>query len=172
MPLQRLLPTFAVLALALPCFAAADAAPVDPPKVTEALKSPLPLPYDETADAKRQLAEALNRAKSDGKLVLADFGGNWCPDCRILAGTLALGEVKPVVDQNFETVMIDVGRLTKNLDIAARYGVTVTAVPTIIILDGDGRRINGGNPAALSDARSMSPQAIVDTIFGWTAGAR
>ncbi len=157
----------AVLLLHGPVLGAATA----PPKVTSALASPRPLPYDETADANRALAGALARAKSEGRLVLLDFGGNWCPDCRILAGTLALAEVKPAVDRTFETVMIDVGRLTKNLDIAQRYGVTVKAVPTVIVLDSNGRRIGGGDPAALSDARSMAPQSIVDTVFAW-AGDR
>ena len=150
----------------------AATARVEAPKVTTALNSPLPLPYDEAADAKSQVAGALARAKAANKLVLLDFGGNWCPDCRILAGTLALGEVRPAVDRTFETVMIDVGRFTKNLDIAAGYGVTVKAVPTIIILNSDGKRINSGDPAALSDARSMNPQDIVDMVFGWTAGAK
>jgi hypothetical protein len=40
-------------------------------------------------------------------------------------------------------------------------------VPTIIILDPKGRMLNAGNPAALKDARGMTPQAIVDTINGW-----
>jgi len=144
------------------------------PKVTSQLKAPLPLPYDEQADAHAQLASALERARQNHKFVLVDFGGNWCPDCRILAGVLALDEVKPAVDRTFEIVMIDVGRLTRNLDIAAGYGIDVKAVPTIIILDSAGRRVNAGdgNPAALSDARSMSGQSIVNTIFGWIGETR
>jgi thiol-disulfide isomerase/thioredoxin len=158
----------AFFAAALTLAAGAHAAPVDgPPRVTTRLTAPLPLPYDESADAPAQLAAAIDRAKAGGKFVLLDFGGNWCPDCRIVAGTLALDDVKPVLDRTFEVVMIDVGRLNKNLGLAAGYGVKLSAVPTIIILDSQGHVMNSGNPSALSDARTMSTQAIVDTIFGW-----
>jgi len=154
-------------------FASATAAPAEitVPQVTSPLTAPLPSPYDSSADAEAAVAAAINRAKSNRKFVLLDFGGNWCADCRVLAGTLALAEVKPAVDRTFEVVMIDVGRLNKNLDLASRYHVEISAVPTVIVLDSHGRMVNNGNPAALSDARTMSTQAIVNMIFGWVRSA-
>ena len=145
---------------------------VDAPRVTTAkLKAPLPLPYDESADAAAAVAKGIAKAKASGKYVLLDLGGNWCPDCRILAGVLELGEVASAISKTFEVVAIDVGRMDKNLEIAAAYGVKVRAVPTVIILDPAGRFVNAGNPTALSNARAMTPQAIVDTIYGWIAAA-
>ncbi len=156
---------FAVLlALALPGAARAAGAA---PQVAEPLTSVPAAPYDETADAPAQVAAAIARAAASHKFVLLAFGGNWCPDCRITAGVLALPDVRPWVEKNFEEVSIDIGRLNKNMDIAERYGVRVIAVPTIVILGPDGKMLNAGNPAALKDARGMSPQAIVDTINGW-----
>ncbi|HOW19271.1 MAG TPA: DUF255 domain-containing protein, partial [Phycisphaerae bacterium] len=37
--------------------------------------------YNEKADAKAQIAEALARAKRDNKRVLIMWGGNWCKWC-------------------------------------------------------------------------------------------
>ncbi len=142
---------------------AADSAPV----VGQTLTSAPATPYDESADAHQALADALARAARSGKFVMLDFGGNWCPDCRVTAGVLNLGDVRPWVDKNFEVVMIDIGRLNKNLDIGERYDVRVKAVPTIVILDQHGHVLNAGDPAALKDARGMTPQAIVDTIHEW-----
>lgn len=162
-----------LLAVSIAVGTGAHGAPaIDPPRVPMHLTGPLPLPYDEAADSHAQVAAALDRAKSSGKFVLLDFGGNWCADCRVVAGTLALDEVKPALVKTFEVVMIDIGRLNKNLDLASRYHVEISAVPTIIILDSQGKIVNSGNPSALSDARTMSPQAIVNTIFRWvkTAG--
>src|SRR5688572_26147747 len=68
---------------------------------TKSLPTPLPLPYDEKADAPARVAEAFARAKKNGKRVLIDFGGNWCPDCRILAGVLNLPEVKSYVAKHY-----------------------------------------------------------------------
>jgi len=124
-------------------------------------------PYDVDADAHAQLAAAIARAAQSHKFVLIDFGGNWCPDCRVTAGVLAMDQVKPWISTMFEVVMVDVGRMNKNMDIGERYGVHVKAVPTMIILDPAGKMINPGDPAALQDARGMSPQAIVDTLNGW-----
>jgi thiol-disulfide isomerase/thioredoxin len=151
-----------ILVCAAPALAA-DSAPV----VGETLTSAPAAPYDESADAHQALAEALARAARSGKFVMLDFGGNWCPDCRVTAGVLDLGDVRPWIDRNFEVVMIDIGRLNKNLDIGERYDVRVRAVPTIIILDQHGHVVNAGDPAALKDARGMTPQAIVDTIDAW-----
>ncbi len=142
-----------------------------PQLTSAALPSPLPFPYNEQADAKAEVAAAIARAKASGKHVLLDFGGNWCPDCRVLGGVLELNEVEGHVSRTFEVAMIDVGRFNKNLDIAQTYGVKITAVPTVIILDPQGRFLNAGQPTALSNARAMKPQAIVDTIFGWLVAA-
>jgi thiol-disulfide isomerase/thioredoxin len=155
-----------ICALGLATVASAFAA-VPAPQIHEELTGVPAAPYDEMADAHAQVAAAIARAGQSHKLVLLDFGGNWCPDCRVTAGVFAMPSVKPWIDQNFEVVSIDVGRMKKNLDIAARYNVAIKAVPTIILLDSNGRVINSGNPAALKDARSMTPQAIINTIHDW-----
>ncbi len=163
--------SIAAVVLLVAAVSGAQAEPA-PRVVTATLPSPLPLPYNESGDAKAEVAATLARAKASGKYVLLDFGGNWCPDCRILAGVLELEEVDAAVAKTFEVAMIDVGRFNKNLDIAAAYGVKITAVPTVIILDPQGNFVNAGHPTALSNARAMKPQAIVDTIFGWAAAAK
>lgn len=138
-----------------------------PPRVSAPLSQVPAAPYDPAADAGAAVSAALSRAASHGKFVLLDFGGNWCPDCRITAGVLSMPDVEPWVARTFELVMIDVGRMNRNLDIAARYGLTIKAVPTMVVLDSKGRMVNAGTATALQDARSMSPQAIVDTLNGW-----
>ena len=37
--------------------------------------------YDETANAKIQISDAVTKAKKDNKHVLLQIGGNWCPWC-------------------------------------------------------------------------------------------
>jgi len=121
-------------------------------------------PYDETADAHAEVDAALAEAKRSGKTVLLDFGGNWCPDCRILAGVL---QEKPVADwlsAHFVVVKVDIGRRTKNMDISTRWGVTVKGVPTVLMISPAGALLNGEDPYALQDARSLSSQAVVDLL--------
>jgi thiol-disulfide isomerase/thioredoxin len=139
------------------------------PHVTEQLTAVPDHPYDEQADAHKDVALAIARAAATHKYVLIEFGGNWCPDCRVTSGVLGMNGVEPWVDKTFTVVPVDVGRMNKNLDIAQAYGVKIVAVPTIIVLDPEGHMVNSGNPAALKDARGMTPQAIVDTLSGWIA---
>jgi thiol-disulfide isomerase/thioredoxin len=135
------------------------------------LKIPLPYPYDTSQDADAAVATAKARAKAEHKLLAIDLGGNWCPDCRILAGTLELPEVKAFMDAHYVLVSVDIGRFDKNGQIPARYGIKgrLEGVPSLLIVDPrTDRLIDQGHVAALADARSMSPQALADWLAQWT----
>ena len=133
------------------------------------LSQPLPLPYDEHADARSEVTAALARARAGHKLLLIDMGGNWCGDCRVLAGTMALPDLGPFLRAHYDVVMVDVGRFSKNMDIAARFGAPrPTGVPAVLIVDpASNALIDSGHTAALADARSMSPQALADWLAQW-----
>jgi thiol-disulfide isomerase/thioredoxin len=121
-------------------------------------------PYDEAADAHAQVAAALAEGKRTGKTVLLDFGGNWCPDCRMLAGVFAEKPVAEWMAQHFVLVTVDIGRRTKNMDISRQWGVAVRGVPTVMMISPDGVLLNRDDPYGLEDARSMSTQAVVDLL--------
>jgi thiol-disulfide isomerase/thioredoxin len=162
----------AALAIAL---AAGMASAAPAPKMAIAsfaqLKTPLPYPYDEHADANAAVGAARARALARHKLLLIDLGGNWCPDCRILAGTMEEPALKAFVDTHFEVVTVDVGRFDKNLQIPAHYGITkrLEGVPSVLVVDpATDRLIDAGHISALSDARHMTPQALADWLAQWT----
>ena len=132
--------------------------------------APVAHPYDETADADAAVAAAFARARAAGHDVLLDFGGNWCPDCRMLAGVLEMPQVQAWSAAHLETVYVDVGRFTRNTGLARQYGVTLTAAPTVLVVTPDGRVLNRGQVFALADARRMSAQAVVDLLASWVGG--
>jgi thiol-disulfide isomerase/thioredoxin len=162
----------ALLALAFALPAAAAPAPRVGISDYAQLRTPLPYPYDEKADANAALDKALARAKARHKLVLIDLGGNWCGDCRILAATMELPEMKAFLDRHFEIVSVDVGRFDRNLQIPARYGIKtrLEGVPALLVVDPvSGRQLVGrAQVAALADARHMKPQALADWLAQWT----
>ena len=137
----------------------------------EQLARPLPLPYDEQANAQAAVAAAKARARANHKLLLIDLGGNWCLDCRLLAGTMDVPALRKFLNAHYEVVIVDVGQIDKNLDIPAHYGITdrMEGVPSVLIVDPrSDRLLNPGHTAALADARSMSPQALADWLASWT----
>jgi thiol-disulfide isomerase/thioredoxin len=155
--------------------AAAQAAPA--PKVRIAsfadLQTPLPYPYDEAANADAVVAAAKARARRAHKLLLIDLGGNWCADCRILAGTMNLPELKAFVDAHYVLVTVDVGNFDKNLQIPAHYGITsrLEGVPSLLVVDPrTDALLDRGHISALEDARHMTPQALADWLAEWTRG--
>jgi thiol-disulfide isomerase/thioredoxin len=101
-------------------------------------------PYNEAADADSDVAAALARARISGKRVLIDLGGNWCPDCIMLANVMALPELKPFLEAHYEIAMVDVGRFDRNLQVPARFGIIqrLAGVPAILIVTPDGKLIN------------------------------
>lgn len=162
---RPLLAAFAGFAL----IAAADVALADSPlKVATPAFTPVAHPYDEAADAKADLAAAMDRAAKSGKQVMIDLGGNWCPDCRALSGALEVPEIKAYIAAHYEVVPVDIGRKTKNLDIPAHYGITLEGVPTVLVVDPKSDKLtNGDTILALGDARGMDPQAIADCLTKW-----
>ncbi|OXE36846.1 MAG: thiol reductase thioredoxin [Phenylobacterium zucineum] len=144
------------------------------PKVSIAsfaqLKTPLPYPYDEKADADKAVAVAKAKARAQGKRLIVDLGGNWCPDCRILAATTELPELKAFVDRNFIVVSVDIGRFDKNLQVPAHYGITkrLEGVPALMVIDPKtDKLLNPAQISQLSDARHMTPQGLADWLAGW-----
>ncbi|WP_293677163.1 thioredoxin family protein [uncultured Phenylobacterium sp.] len=162
----------ALLAIATGGVAAAAPAPRVSIASYAQLRTPLPYPYDETADATAALDRALARAKATNRRVLIDMGGNWCGDCRILAATMELPELKTFLARHFEIVIVDVGRMDRNLQIPARYGITerLEGVPALLVVDPrTGKQlVSRAQVAALANARTMAPQDLADWLASYT----
>jgi thiol-disulfide isomerase/thioredoxin len=162
---------FAILLAAGAVLLAGAAAP-PPLPITDLKNLPVVLkaPYDEKADADAVVAAAFERAKKNHKLVMLDLGGNWCPDCIILANAMQLPAMKNFMAAHYEFASVDVGRFDKNLQVPARFGFTkrLEGVPTIIVATPDGKLVNGGHVFALSNAREMTPQSLAEYLAEWT----
>jgi thiol:disulfide interchange protein len=126
-------------------------------------------PYEEGANADAAVNVAFMRARETHRRVLLDLGGNWCGDCRVLAGIMELPQMRRFLATHYVVVNVDVGRFNKNLQVPARFGITkrLVGVPSVLIATSDGRLVNGDHIFALADARSMTPQAIADWLAQW-----
>ena len=166
---------FCIILIAATTLAASVAPAAPAPRVTPSaiadLPQPLPLPYDETADGMVDVARGKALARRQHKKLLIDLGGNWCADCRVLAGVMALPELKPFLDKHFVIVKVNIGRYDKNGGVAAHYGFgeRLKGVPALLIVDPvHDRLINGDRLFALTDARHMTPQGLADWLAQWT----
>ncbi|HEY8024969.1 MAG TPA: thioredoxin family protein [Burkholderiaceae bacterium] len=120
------------------------------------------LPYDEKANAKASIEQALNTAQHEGKQVLLVFGANWCKDCRELDKALH-GKSQSLIDGKFVLVKVDVGNFDKNLDLAQNYGNPIhKGIPAAVVLSADDKILYSTKGGELADARSMGDNGIYD----------
>jgi len=131
--------------------------------------APKPI-YNEQADARAELNMALAEAHAQNKNVLVVFGANWCPDCRALAGKMGTGALASHVDKRFVVLKVDVGRFTKNVDLAEQMGVPLKkGIPAVAVLKNDGTVASATSGGELADARGMGDDAVLRVFEGLKA---
>ena len=118
-------------------------------------------PYDEAADARAQIRQAVTQSKADHRPVLVVFGANWCPDCRALDIAMKGGRNAELIGKEFRVVKVDVGRFDRNVDVASQYGVPLKkGIPAVAILSPDDRVLYATKAGELADARRMSEDGL------------
>ncbi|MEP6739654.1 MAG: thioredoxin family protein [Caldimonas sp.] len=121
------------------------------------------LPYNDSADAKAELRQALAEASRSQLPVLVVFGANWCEDCRALDAALTNGRSAELMAQSFKVVKVDVGNFNRNLDIAASYGNPIKkGIPAAVVLSPTNEVLYATRAGELADARRMSESGIYD----------
>ncbi len=117
-------------------------------------------PYDESADAKTQIAVALRDAAAAKEPVLLIFGANWCEDCQALDHALKSGKNAELM-RRFKIVKVDVGHFDHNVDISTAYGnATKKGIPSAVIVSPQNKILFMTRAGELADARSMSEDGI------------
>ena len=126
----------------------------------EALKLPLPLPYERKEVSSKELIAFINNNKK-GKQPLIIFGANWCPDCRILEGTLQLPTVKKFMQENYSILHIDLGEYDINMSLLEVLGIPKQeGVPRVVIFDHQGNPLNLETNDRWRTARDSKQQEI------------
>jgi hypothetical protein len=108
--------------------------------------------FDKSRNAQTDVDVALDRAKTQGKMVLIILGANWCHDSRDLATWLESPRFKSMLDARYVLVFVDVGKPQtgdgRNLDMARRFGIkTMKTTPLVVIASPTGVRLNSKKDA-------------------------
>ncbi|MBC3910261.1 MULTISPECIES: thioredoxin family protein [Undibacterium] len=128
-----------------------------------------PQAYDETADAKAAVSQALAEARKVDKKVLVIFGANWCKDCLELDKSMH-GKNEALLASKFITVKVNVGQFDKNKELVDLYGnPTKKGIPAAVLLRPDNSVLYASKGGELSNARKMSEQGVYDFFDEITA---
>lgn len=129
--------------------------------------------YNDKADAMKQITTAVEKASAEGKYVLCQVGGNWCPWClRFAAFAESDTAVHQVIHDNFVYIHVNWSKENKNpeamkyLGNPARFGF-----PVFVILDEKGHPIHIQNSAYLEEGKGYSETKVVEFLNAWTPKA-
>src|SRR5512147_521168 len=84
--------------------------------------------------------KAFKQAQAQNKILMVEFGADWCADCVVLTRTLNEGATKKYFEQHFVIVSVDVGQFDRNIDIMKSLNVKTGAIPTAVFFNPDGSR--------------------------------
>lgn len=129
--------------------------------------------YDTEADGMEQIKEAVKKAGSEGKHVLIQVGGNWCPWCiRFHNYSNDEPEIKQLIEDNYIVVKLNYSQENKNeeamekLENPGRFGY-----PVFVVLDSEGSRIHTQDSGLLEEDKGYSKRKVMAFLKGWSPGS-
>lgn len=130
-------------------------------------------PYNETADAKLEISQALTQAATNKTPIIVVFGANWCGDCQMLDIAMKSGASAPLLSRDFKIVKVNVGHFDKNLDVAKSYGVPLEkGIPAVVIVSAINEVLYATKEGELANARSMGDNGIYEFFKRVTASMK
>lgn len=118
------------------------------------------------------IAEQQAAAIESDKKILWILGSQWCHDSRSLEKKLQLAEITPMLDEHYQTSLIDVSYLSEGFDFTQIAGMdTFYATPTVLIIEPKSMSlINGEDMHIWSQAYKVSEQDTVEYFKRYTVG--
>jgi thioredoxin 1 len=129
--------------------------------------------YPADADAHAEIKEAEERAAAGHKRVLLVFGANWCYDCHVLDLAFHRSDFAPVM-ASYEVVHVDLGPdEMKNADLVKEFDVPLNkGIPVLAVIESDGKLVVSQKNGEFEDARSLTPDVLLEFLNKWRPEAR
>ncbi len=130
--------------------------------------------YDPAADADKNIAAAVKKAKEEHKYVLIMGGGNWCSWCIEFARfAKADPKLDSVINAGFVWYHLNFSKENENKKTFAKLGYPQRfGFPVFIILDEKGQRIHTQNSEYLEDGKKSYDKNKVQAFLEmWSPAA-
>lgn len=136
--------------------------------------------YDESINQMEQIDNALKQAKLEGKFVVCQVGGNWCPWCLRFAEFITSDTtINKLVSDNFVYIHVNynprqsdvaqkevAAKMMQRLGNPARFGF-----PVFVVLDENGKVIHIQDSSFLEEGKGYNKEKVVRFFECWTPKA-
>ena len=137
--------------------------------------------YDESVNPIEQIDQAVAKAKSEGKFVVCQVGGNWCPWCLRFADFITNdATISNVIEQNFVYIHVNYNprksegaekeaqakAMLQRLNNPARFGF-----PVFVVLDDEGKVIHIQDSSFLEEGKGNNQGKVLRFFKNWTPKA-
>ena len=137
--------------------------------------------YNEDINPIEQIDQAVVKAKSEGKFVICQVGGNWCPWCLRFADFITNDTtISKVIDENFVYIHVNynprksegeikaqlANKMLERLNSPARFGF-----PVFVVLDDNGKVIHIQDSSFLEEGQGYDQKKVLRFFNNWTPKA-
>ena len=136
--------------------------------------------YDEQINPLEQIDQAVARAKAEGKHVICQVGGNWCPWCLRFADFITNDStISKMIEDNYVYIHVNYRpntkdeakkalgqQMLKRLGSPARFGF-----PVFVVLDSEGNVIHIQDSVLLEEGKGYHKERTIQFFKNWTPAA-
>ena len=137
--------------------------------------------YNEDLNPIEQIEQAVSKAKADGKFVVCQVGGNWCPWCLRFADFITKDAgISKLIADNFEYIHVNYNprrsesaektqqatALMARLNNCGRFGF-----PVFVVLDAGGKVIHIQDSSFLEEGQGYNKEKVIRFFKAWTPEA-
>ena len=132
--------------------------------------------YNEEINPLEQIDQALAQAQAEGKFVICQVGGNWCPWCLRFAEYITNDStINALVEENFVYIHVNYhprkatewsAAMMKRLNNPGRFGF-----PVFVVLDEQGNVLHIQDSSFLEEGKSYNQEKVLRFFKNWTPKA-
>ena len=138
--------------------------------------------YDETVNPLEQIDKAVSQAKADGKFVVCQVGGNWCPWCLRFADFITKDpEIRQLISDNYVYIHVNYNprafkdnpeqkkvadKMMARLGNPGRFGY-----PVFVVLDAKGKVLHTQDSSFLEEGQGYNKEKVLRFFKNWTPAA-
>ena len=137
--------------------------------------------YNEDINPIEQIDQTIVKAKSEGKYIICQVGGNWCPWCLKFADFITMDTmISKVIADNYEYIHVSYNprksegeekleqgkALMQRLNNAGRFGY-----PVFVVLDENGKILHIQDSSFLEEGEGYNQEKVLRFFKNWTPKA-